>query len=207
METSLTTALINCAAYLTIAISGLTIFGTIIRIVFNGSLDDNDAKRILFSAFALGLAVIIYIATPPHSLFSAPVSEQSGGGLTIDTSAESTENMDVEEEEPVEDPMFTATGFYDSSLSKTEKMYLVNDAENQIGDLTVYLQYVVSEGDKTVYETDLIEPGKFVEWIPGESLDVGEHEVSILEQPYTLENGEFVPKFSCVQNIKITIEE
>ena len=62
MESQLTTALINYAIYLTIAISGITIIGTIIRIAFNGSLDDDDSKRVTFSIFALGLAVIIYIA-------------------------------------------------------------------------------------------------------------------------------------------------
>ena len=201
MESQLATALIEYATFFIRGIFIVINLELLFKVLFCGSLNDLDRK---LGFFVIGCSIILLII----GLCSSPAkSEQSGGGLTIDTSAESTENMDVEEEEPVEDPMFTATGFYDSSLSKTEKMYLVNDAENQIGDLTVYLQYVVSEGDKTVYETDLIEPGKFVEWIPGESLDVGDHEVSILEQPYTLENGEFVPKFSCVQKIKITIED
>lgn len=204
------TLLIDSFVYAIEAMVLMAIMCLFIAVFLYRYLDIDIMKTIFIISLAFGIIAGFsgIIAGSAYYFCSYPDKpEQSGGGLTIDTRAESTENMDVEEEEPVEDPMFTATGFYDSSLSKTEKMCLVNDAENQIGDLTVYLQYVVSEGDKTVYETDLIEPGKFVEWVPGESLDVGVHEVSILEQPYTLEDGEFVPKFSCVQNIKITIEE
>lgn len=134
---------------------------------------------------------------------------QNTSNVLIDTSATKNSGSLVEKENKT--PMFTATGYYDVDADSTTVMHLVNNPENA-GDPYVYLQYSIYEikDDKTseetpIFQTGLIEPGLQVNFIPCDYFEPGEHRVRIFEQPYTLENGTYVPRFSCDQFITITI--
>lgn len=45
---------------------------------------------------------------------------------------------------------------------------------------TVYFKYEIKEGDRVVYETDYIEPGKQVRWNAYETLSAGDHNLSFV---------------------------
>lgn len=151
------------------------------------------------------VVVALFLRKPEPAQVEAPAAQ---GSLTLDTSQSESDGSLVDKKEAVT-PTFIATGYYDLALHQNEKMYLVNDAENEKEDYTVVIQYTISDTEtgEEIFETGLIEPGNSVPFEASAYLSVGEHRVSILEQPYLMEDGEWVPKFSAAQEITITVTD
>lgn len=81
--------------------------------------------------------------------------------------------LEVRQEEQVEMEYIEIAGYMDLLVYEGhQEINLINLEGN-----TVYQTYTIYEGDKKIYETDLIPPGKAVKWNAYESLDAGMHEV------------------------------
>lgn len=158
----------------------------------------------------LGVAGFLGYTMLQNKPAEVPVEPIQTGGVVLDTSASDSTGTLIDETQ-AEQPMFTATGYYDITINEGDNVYLINDAENHTDSYDIYLQYeifeVINDEDVSVISTGLIEPGKQVAWVPSEKLEKGEHKIHMIEQPYTMEDdGEFIPRFSCDQFITITIQ-
>ena len=67
--------------------------------------------------------------------------------------------------------------------------YLINPADN---DSDVYMEFVVTEGDETVYSSELIAAGKGIDVNFAELLSSGEHNLTITMNPYLEVDGDFL---------------
>lgn len=162
---------------------------------------------LLLSAVA---GLLVYIFSTPKT---APVSPQTpaSSNVVVDTTAKESSG-DIFADEPADEtPMFTATGYYDMTISKGDKVNLTNSLSNHADQYDVYMQYLIYEvaddEEKEIIETGIIEPGMMVEWDVSNDLAPGSHKIRIVEQPYLWnpETREYDPKFNCDQFITITV--
>ena len=90
-------------------------------------------------------------------------------------------------------------GYGEITLSdKNPEMYLINPTKN-----TVYMQYIIYKGNETVFQTNLIPPGKMIPWKGSNSLPKGTHELTVQINTFDLET-----KAGCngaTQNLKLII--
>ncbi len=111
------------------------------------------------------------------------------GGLVVDTRA-----TDARTAEPEADPLSGRnvyfSGIEDAVISRETVVQLDNREEN----LDFLLRYEIYDGDGSlVFETGLIPSGQHVDWVPGETLEAGEHTLSFLQIPYYVDGaGEYV---------------
>ena len=65
------------------------------------------------------------------------------------------------------------------------------------------------DNGQTVFETDLIPPGKYILWTPGSKLKEGTYHLSFLQTPYWQQetNGEYTSLTSGTNDITLTIKK
>ena len=73
-------------------------------------------------------------------------------------------------------------GIENSNINSESVIYLSNPESNK----NIYMKYIVVDNDtgEELFTTDLIPPGLSVPWQPGESMEVGTHNISMLQFPY-----------------------
>lgn len=165
--------------------------GKTIAKIFGGVM----LAAVLFVGGALGYKYLI--PTQPQQEASNKVQN-----LIIDTSAGAVN----EASEALADRRVYFAGIQDGAISKSSPILLKNPEAN--GD--IMLQYtIVEEGsEEPIYQTNLIESNKAVEWIPGDYLDLGDHTLIFMEQPYyQTSDGGWLPLTAGNNSVAITIVE
>lgn len=96
-------------------------------------------------------------------------------------------------------------GLEDCVIGPKTVVYLENLEEN----VDIYMKYEVTVDGKLVFETDLIPPGEYVEWLPAEVLEAGKtYEVYLKETPYYEESeGNFLALTSPTNMVNITVTD
>ncbi len=145
---------------------------------------------------AVGVKYVIPTVQQPTEATSNKVQN-----LVIDTSAGAIS----EASEALADRRVYFAGIQDGAISKSSPILLKNPEANE----DIVLQYtIVEEGsDETIFQTDLIESNKAVEWIPGDYLAAGDHTLVFMEQPYYQTADGWLPLTAGNNSVTITIVE
>ncbi len=103
--------------------------------------------------------------------------------LVLDTSAENIERANGE----LSQRQVFFTGIGDGMMGREGIILLKNPEAN----VDIYMKYTVYNEDTgdMLFETDLIEPSKAVNWVPGEVLAPGSYNLSFVQQPYYQAEG------------------
>lgn len=120
--------------------------------------------------------------------------------LVIDTSAETLAKGNSQ----LQERKIHFAGLPNGTLGINSSLILRNPASNE----DIYIQYIISEAseDEILFESDLIASGKYIEWVPGDVLSVGEHELVITQQPYYQVDGNgWIPLTTGRNTINIEI--
>ncbi len=76
-----------------------------------------------------------------------------------------------------------------TNIETGDVTYLINPADN---DSDVYMEFVVTEGDATVYSSELIAAGKGIDVDFTQLLSSGEHSLTITMNPYLEVDGDYL---------------
>lgn len=105
--------------------------------------------------------------------------------------------QDVAKEEYVEIP-----GYQDLEVSKKQPFIQLKNLEEN----SVYLQYNILQGEETLYQSILVEPGnKCDKWNAYESLGIGTHKVVFFIKTFDVETQ--AECNSTTQKVKVTVKE
>lgn len=167
-------------------------------------------NKIIASVALVGLMVgcIAYIAVAANMsniIIQKNAEDSETGNISIASEASeiTDENYETDAAEPA---YFTCTGYSDMDLQKNAAVYLKNNSENdQFG---IYVKYdIYDDQNGLLYESDLIEPGKQIDFIPSDYLSSGSYVISIVQTPYIYndETDTYDSKFPGVQEINLTI--
>ncbi len=149
-------------------------------------------KNLIIMILAVLAAVVIVAAATAFCMSNRehksepPVAVGHGsenpaaGGLVVDTRATDGQAAELEAD-PLAGRNVYFSGIEDASIGPETVVQLDNRAEN----LDFLLRYEVYDSEGClVFETGLIPSGQHVDWVPGETLGAGEHDLSFLQIPY-----------------------
>lgn len=127
------------------------------------------------------------------------VQNNSAQGLVLDTSATAMkQHKDIGN--------VVLAGYDDISLAVGGSVSLQNPEANKSSDLYVKYEIVDNDTEKVIYESDLIAAGSEVIWVPSDDLKPGQYNISFIQRPFYVENGEYVPTMAAGKNdIVLTI--
>lgn len=162
-------------------------------------------KKILATVAVLAvIAGVITVAVVSSDKKTDTESESSANiAIESDVSDITDENY---EKENAESAYFTCTGYSDMDLKDGAAVYLKNDAENE--QFGIYVKYdIYDDQGVQIFSSDLIEPGKQIDFIPSDYLSSGSYVISIVQTPYIYneETDTYDSKFPGVQEINLTI--
>lgn len=129
-----------------------------------------------------------------------PKTPQKSTNLVVDTSAE---NVRKGKEELANRKVYFY-GIMDGSMSKDAPLALQNPEVNQ--DILIKYTIINDVTGETVFESDLIESGKAIQWYPGETLNAGVYNFTVIEEPYYQATGSDAYLPLTVGNNHVVIE-
>ena len=123
-------------------------------------------------------------------------------GLIIDENA-TDKTKENQQTDPLSERMVYFAGIEDCTINQQSIVYLENLPENE----DFLMKYQIFEGEKLIYETDLIPSGMHIEWKAAEDLSIGEHKLDFKEVPYYPVDGNYIELTSGVNAVVITVTE
>lgn len=146
----------------------------------NEEVQEKKIKK-QYIIFGIVAIILIFLAVLAFSYFQKPKERVTIGTNTIDTLSIDGNQTDVEEiNNKLASKYVYFSGFDNSTVNADSKIKLNNLETNQ----DFLMQYQIYEADKLVYETGLIKSGNSVYWQIGDTLGIGEHNLTIRQNPY-----------------------
>lgn len=164
----------------------------------------------------LKIAIIVLVVTVAYDLVTwcidhskgqdeVTVTEEQSGNIGIDSESMDITDENYEKAQPKE-AFFTCTGYSDMEVKTGNAVYLKNNADNVEYD--IFEKYeIYSDDGEMIFASELIEPGKQIEFIPSDYLPKGSYVITIVQTPYIYNNAteQYDAKFSGSQNINLAI--
>lgn len=125
-------------------------------------------------------------------------------GMVIDS--RSTSEKVAEVNNPLSSRQIFFAGFDDIYASEESVVCLENLPEND--DFFIRYEILMKRGDKEklVFETDLIPSGEHIEWIPSESLEPGDYDLTFVQTPYVEINGKWTELTTAGNDVKLCLK-
>ena len=121
-------------------------------------------------------------------------------GLKIDTN---TDDIGATVKDPFEGRMITYQGLSDMEFGPGTRFQLQNPNREE----DVYMEFTLTEGGEEVFKSDFVPAGRAKEIIFYDLLPEGEHEISVLMQPYIRVGDRFLAcTVNNVQRITVTVK-
>lgn len=167
-------------------------------------------KRNILSIILCILVVLLIIVVAVVGFFVVKKMKTEGAkttgvisaGLIIDENA-TDKAKENQQADPLSERMVYFAGIEDCTINQQSIVYLENLPENE----DFLMKYQIFEGEKLIYETDLIPSGMHIEWKAAEDLSVGEHKLDLKEVPYYQADGNYIELTSGVNAVVITVTE
>lgn len=125
----------------------------------------------------------------------APTEAANNGGGTvfiIDDRSQSKADAVEAQKNPLSGRNVFFAGYADATINKNTTVALENLPDNE--DFLIKYTIINKEDNSTVFETNLIQAGQCVVWVPGETLEPGTYNLQILQSPYWHDGaGNFTP--------------
>ena len=83
-------------------------------------------------------------------------------------------------------PVTYAVGYDTQNLSTGDTIMLHNFGDSSDNPEDLYMEYSIYDGNKLIYQSELIEYNKDLPWVVSDYLEPGEYELTFHEQPYKL---------------------
>ena len=151
-------------------------------------------------------AIVICANTQEKTVDNQIVAEtidipQQRGGVVI----EQEEPEKTYEEIPTA-IMFAAVGYEDMIVYPGDDSKFFNNPENHFENMDICVEYTFSENGEVFATSGILVPSEtyFIDF--SEYLSEGSHEVTIIQKPLILINGEYESQFSSKQTITVTVE-
>lgn len=173
-------------------------------------MSDNKSimKKIKKQHIICGIIAIalIFFAILAFNHFQKPQEQATISTNTINTLNIDSNQTDIEEaNNKLASRYVYFSGFDNATVNADSKIKLNNLETNQ----DFLMQYQIYEDDKLVYETGLIKSGNSVYWQIGDTLSVGEHNLTIKQNPYYDVDGKgnYLPLTYGSCTVKFTVVE
>ena len=154
---------------------------------------------IVLVAIVFGLSIgIYYLYSKKFGGANSSIKYQQ---MIVDTRSEKNQDTD----NPLKDRTVSFVGLNDAILQEGGVIVLENLPENK----DFYMKYEVTDNNsnKVVFETDLIESGNHIDWVPSETMKKGEYHLSFLQIPFWKSpDGSFIPLTSGNNEITVTLQ-
>ena len=135
-----------------------------------------------------------------------PDEESSGTVFVIDDRGQDKAEVVEAQKNPLSGRNVFFAGYADATLTKTTTVALENLPDNE--DFLMKYTVINTEDGTVVFETNLIQSGQCVAWMPGETLEPGVYNLQILQSPYFLVDGEnFIPLTAGTTDVCFEITE
>lgn len=162
-------------------------------------------KKVLTAVTVVAvIAGAIIVTVVSFNKRTVPEAENSAN-IAIETDASEITDENYEKEN-TESAYFTCIGYSDMDLKDGAAVYLKNDTENE--QFGIYVKYdIYDDQGVQIFSSDLIEPGKQINFVPSEYLGTGSYVVSIVQTPYIYNEAtdSYDSKFPGMQEINLTI--
>lgn len=130
----------------------------------------------------------------------------SGNVLVLDDRAQNKDEVVQAQKNPLDGRNVFFAGYADATLNLTTTVALENLPDNE--DFLMKYTVINTEDGTVVFETNLIQSGQCVAWMPGETLEPGIYNLQILQSPYFLVDGEnFIPLTAGTTDVCFEITE
>lgn len=154
----------------------------------------------------IAIAIVFAIIFALQHFNKKPQEQATISTNTINTLNIDSNQTDIEEaNNKLASRYVYFSGFDNATVNADSKIKLNNLETNQ----DFLMQYQIYEDDKLVYETGLIKSGNSVYWQIGNTLSVGEHNLTIKQNPYYDVDGKgnYLPLTYGSCTVKFTVVE
>ena len=147
------------------------------------------------------------IGKPAEKVIEQENKEASSGNiLVLDDRAQNKDEIIQTQKNPLDGRNVFFAGYADAILNRTTTVALENLPDNE--DFLMKYTVINTEDGTVVFETNLIQSGQCVAWMPGETLEPGIYNLQILQSPYYLVDGEnFIPLTAGTTDVCFEITE
>ena len=136
----------------------------------------------------------------------APTGTTNNGGTVfiIDDRSQSKADAVEAQKNPLSGRNVFFAGYADATINKNTTIALENLPDNE--DFLIKYTIINTEDGSIVFETNLVQAGQCVVWVPGETLEAGVYNLQFLQSPYWHDgNGNFTPLTAGTTDVCDTI--